>query len=260
MSENWLDEIFGPSTFEFDFSKYSPEVLTKTFKLNEPKIVTAIKYVLYFIGFILLVAAVTLLCLFALPESNNEKIGSDNLITENVVIEEPTPPVIEEPIAEGPVNTEENTDFYPSESYNPPFQIESPGFFEIVFDLVINNILPSAVDGVFQILENVGILITHPDSEEAIQIMENYREYLKGIVNDSPLLNEDTKSIIIEYINELNLDPVFIHETALEILNAAIDGVQAIEQAIRIIYEHTSSGEILTKEDIREILDLFFVN
>ena len=267
MPDNWLDEIFGPSTFEFDYSKYSTETIIKVFKLDEPKIVTVLRYTLYVIGVIIGLAVLFFGILFLLPDKNPPS--------------EPIRPVYEDTVKEKenekpPINDENKKPLIvlpplePSEDnelddgwtndYTPPSNnsSNSSGIFDFLLGFIVDNILPSVYEEIIDIFKNVGAIITNPDSDEARQIMEDYRNFLKDMVNNAPLLDEGTKNIIIDYIDKLDLDPVRINNTAAEIIRAALDGANALKSAIDTITDAAVEGRVLTKEEIVAILDSFF--
>lgn len=264
MPDNWLDEIFGPSTFEFDYSKYSTETIIKVFRLDEPKIVTAIRHTLYTIGVIIGLAALFFGILFLLPDKNppSEPVGP---VYEDTVKEEGNekPPVndeIKKPLFELPTLQQPVDDDW-TDNYTPPTNNSNSSIFDIfgiLTDLIFDNILPPIYESVMDIFENVGVIITNPDSDETRQIMEEYRDFLKDMVNNAPLLDENTKNIIIDYIDKLDLDPVKINNTATEIIRAALDGADALKSAIDTITDAVVEGRTLTEEEIVEILDSFF--
>lgn len=265
MSENWLDKIFGPSDFEFDYSKYSTETLIKVFRLNEPKIITVIRNLIYTILAVVALVVLSIGILLTLPSNKSTPVGPtyDNVLQNEFVEESQSleedksseETIVKLSDSQSSVDITTDTDWFESDSDSSQSNSNnSSNVLNFIFGLIFDNIYESVKD----IFKDVGVIITNPDSEEAMQIMENYREFLKGIVNDSNIIDNNTKRVVINYIDELDLDPVKINNTATEILQTALDGVNALNQAITTISEATLNGRILSEKEVIVILNSFF--
>lgn len=259
MNENWLDDVFGTSTYDFDFSKYSTETIIKTFKLNESPIVTMIKgtFKLFSALFALLICAFLIYEFFQPIEYPT--IPSNTIVQEDTVKKD----TIDKPNVEENKEDEENVEI-PEENFHEENDSETPeknNFCETIFNILKNifRVLINSIDKdkIDSILAGVGAIITNPNSEEAQEFLNDYKQLIIDEVSNCSMISDNTKTIIVDYIQQKELDPVDINHKFTNGINCVLNSLEKIKEVLNIISEKEQNQPIST-EEIYGLVDSVF--